>query len=98
MRVKIIVARWVVMDREAKLRINKCDKEGLCYACMKPLYGRVVRKCHEKCARATYRAIARGDFTDNERVAEGKWAEADPGGRKPSNPVTIEARQALAGS
>lgn len=77
------------MDREAKLRINKCDKEGFCYACMKPLYGRVVRKCHEKCARATYRAIARGDFNDNERVAEGKWAEADPGGRKPSNPVTI---------
>ena len=85
------------MDRIAKLRVTKCEKEGLCYACMKPLSGRVVRKCHEKCARATYRAIARGEFTDADRVAEGKWAEPEAGGRKPSNPVTIEARQALAG-
>lgn len=86
------------MDRTARIRVNKCEKEGLCYACMKPLSGRVVRKCHEACARATYRAIQRGECTDEQRIAEGKWSEASPGGRKPSNPVTIEVRAGIAGS
>jgi hypothetical protein len=97
MRVKVNVVKWVIMDKQAKLRIAKCEKDGLCYACMKPLYGRVVRKCHEKCMKATYRAIERGETTDEQRVSEGKLAAPQSGGCKPTNPVTIETRQALAG-
>jgi hypothetical protein len=98
MRVRVNVVKWVIMDRVARARVAKCDKEGLCYACMQPLYGRVIRKCHAKCMKATQRAIERGETTDEERVAQGKLAAPQRGGRKPSNPVTIETRQALAGS
>jgi hypothetical protein len=98
MRVKVNIVKWIIMDRAAKARIAKCEKDGLCYACMTPLYGRVIRKCHAKCVKATQRAIDRGETTMEERIAEGKIGPAQPGGRKPSNPVTIETRQALAGS
>lgn len=93
MRVRVFVSQWIEMKRAAVLRIAKCEKECLCMACLKPLgESRVVRGCHEKCARATYRAIERGEMTDSERVAEGKWLEAGQRGPRPSNPVTIEAR------
>lgn len=86
------------MKRSVVQRIAKCEKEGLCMACMGPLGdGRVVRGCHEKCSRATYRAIERGDFTDEDRVSQGKWLEAAQRGPKPSNPVTIEAKLGVVG-
>lgn len=92
MRVRVLVARWVEVKKAAMDRIDKAQREGLCLACMEPLdETRVVRGCHERCARATYRAIERGDFTEDERVQQGKWLSTDKG-RKPSNPVTVEAR------
>lgn len=93
MKVRVFVTRWIQMKRSAVARIAKCEKEGLCTACLQPLgESRVVRGCHEKCARATYRAIERGEMTDEQRVADGKWLEASQRGPKPSNPVTVEAK------
>lgn len=81
------------MKRSVVQRIARCEKECLCMACLEPLgESRVVRGCHERCARATYRAIEHGSFTDEQRVSEGKWLEAGQRGPKPRNPVTIEAR------
>ena len=81
------------MKRAAINRINKCEKEGLCLACLKPLDGtRVVRGCHERCARATYRAIERGEIDPDKWVADGKWLALGQRGPKPSNPVTVEAK------
>ncbi len=81
------------MKRSVIQRIAKCEAEGLCMSCLKPIgESRVVRGCHERCARATYRAIKDGKLTDEQRVAEGKWLETAQRGPKPTNPVTIEAR------
>lgn len=92
MKVAVVEIRYVEVKRSAKQRLAKAESEGLCVACMKPLGdGRIKRGCHESCYVATRRQIERGVWTMEERLAEGKILEADPGGRKPTNPVTIEA-------
>ena len=86
--------RYVKVKKTAIERIAKAESEGLCLACLEPIgESRVVRMCHERCARATQRAIERGDFTEAERIASGKYGASSPGGRPPSNPVTLEAKQ-----
>lgn len=95
MRAKVVSVRWIEVDRKAKNRVARCLKHKLCCACLQPLgTGRVVRGCHEKCARATYRAIERGELTDADQVEAGEWLEHGTRGPKPSNPVTIKARAA----
>lgn len=80
----------VRMKRGAAERIEKCQREGLCVACLKPLEkGRVIRGCHESCRRLTQIRIDRGDWTQEQRIAEGKLLPLRPG-RRPSNPVTLE--------
>ena len=82
------------LSKAAVRRIAKADSEQLCVGCLEPLGdSRVVRGCHEKCFRATLRAIERGDVTEETRVAEGKLLAAGTRGRKPSNPVTIDSRK-----
>jgi hypothetical protein len=93
MQVAIKIKEFIKVNRTAQQRIAKCVTENLCCACMQPLDDkRTVRGCHERCYRATNRAIANGVFTDAERTSEGKWLEEETGGRRPTNPVTIEAR------
>lgn len=73
--------------------MNDAVKKGLCVACLQPLEAtKVVRGCHERCYRATVRAIRRGDFSEEERVNSGKLLPPKSGGGRPTNPVTIEAR------
>lgn len=92
MRVSFFRHEWIEMKRSAIARVEKCRRENLCVACMESLDGekRVLRGCHERCHAATMRAIQRGDVTEEARIAEGKLLEKSPGGRKPSNPVSIE--------
>jgi hypothetical protein len=91
MRVQIKTSDWVEMKRSVALRIAKLQAEGRCLACGEPLgNGKVVRGCHERCARATYRAIWKRKTTDAQRVEDGKWLPPAQAGRKPSNPVSVE--------
>ena len=84
----------VTLKKAAVERLSAAEKDGLCVACMKPLDStRTVRGCHERCLKATTRAIAQGLCTEEQRISEGKLLTADPGGRRPSNPVTVELRQ-----
>lgn len=91
MRVAIKEIRWVEVKKAARDRIAKAEAEGLCVACMQPLdETRTIRGAHERCYKATLRAIACGRTTDAKRVEEGKLLEGKGGGCHPTNPVTIE--------
>lgn len=96
MKVQIQVSDWVEMKRSAMQRIEKCKRENLCVACLGSLDGekKVVRGCHERCYAATQKAIRTKKFTEAQRIADGKFLAAEPGGRKPCNPVTVEANEA----
>lgn len=84
------------MNKAALQRVSKCQREGLCLSCMQPLVAgeRVIRGCHMRCAKATYRGIAAGKLTDEGQVEAGEWLPAEKGGRKPSIPVTQKANMA----
>lgn len=91
MKVRIVLEGWVEMKKAAVQHIANCEANDLCVACGQPISGdRVVRGCHQRCAKATYRAIESGKTTDKERVEQGKWLPASPGGRTPTNPVSVE--------
>lgn len=93
MRIEVQRTEWITVKAAAKKRLDTADAKQLCVACMKPLDAtRKVRGCHERCYRATERAIRRGETTEKERVAEGKLLPRKPGGGRPSNPVTLELR------
>jgi hypothetical protein len=95
MRAKVVSVRWIEVDQKGMKRVARCIKYKLCCACLKPLGdARVVRGCHEKCARATYRAIERGELSDSDQVEAGEWLPHGQRGPKPTNPVTIKARSA----
>lgn len=93
MQVAVFEKRWIEVRKAARERIAKCEKESLCVACLGQLKANehTIRGCHVKCYHATYRAIREGKMTDAERVAAGKLLENQPKGRKPSNPVSVEA-------
>lgn len=90
MRAVVSIVRYVVLKKSARQRIAKCEAEDLCLACMKPLEGIVRRHCHQRCYKATLRAVEKGLTTIEERVAEGKLGGDDKGGRPSQNPVTVE--------
>lgn len=92
MRIAVTEVRWVEVRKPAKDRLAKAQSEQLCVACLQPLNGEApIRGCHSKCYRATRRAIVAGKFTEAERVQAGKLLEKQEQGRKPSNPVSVEA-------
>lgn len=94
MQVAVIELRYVEVKKSARDRLTKAEAEGLCVACLKPLgSGMIKRGCHESCYQATRRAIQRGLATEADRVAAGKLREAGHGGRKPSNPVTLDVME-----
>ena len=82
------------MKREVVLRINRYTKKRICLACDKPIEEgkKIVRGCHEGCARAMYRAIERKEITDADQVAEGRWLAKGKRGPKPTNAVTLRAK------
>ncbi len=91
MQVSIKETRWIEVKKSAMERITKAQTEGLCVACMQPLDAmRVIRGCHERCYKATIRAIDKGLTTEADRVAAGKLLESQTGGREPTNAVTKE--------
>lgn len=93
MRARVVTVRWVNVDKKAQARVARCTKHKLCCACLQPLGdSKVVRGCHASCARATYRAIEKGELTDEEQVEAGEWLAHGQRGPKPSNPVTRKAR------
>lgn len=73
-------------------RYRMTKKKPTCLACGQPLDGTVVRGCHERCYKATMRAVARGETTEAERIKAGKLLASETGGRPPSNPVSKELR------
>ena len=79
MRVKIFEPRWVELKKAAKSWINKCELGNLCRACGQPIKAgeRIRKKCHERCYRATLRAVEKGQTTIADRVAQGKLAADD---------------------
>jgi hypothetical protein len=91
MFVEVFTKRLINVKREAKERIEKAQREGLCLACLKPIADgeETLRGAHSACYQATYRAISAGKTTWEERIAEGKIGPAKTG-RKPSNPVSAE--------
>lgn len=92
MRVLVFEKRWIEVRKAARDRILRCQSERLCVACLEPIGSEEpIRGCHIRCYHATYRAIKRGKFTDLQRVQDGKLLEAKERGRKPSNPVSLEA-------
>lgn len=94
MFVQISELRLVQVSKAASQRISKAEREGLCVACLEPLGHDVVRRgCHEKCYRATLRAVEKGLTTIEQRVREGKLLATARGASK-SNPVTLELSDA----
>ena len=82
--------RYIEVKKSVRDRLARAEKECLCVACLEPLDGRVVRGCHERCHKATMRAIDAGLTTEIERVSEGKLLEMGKRGRKPTNLVSKE--------
>lgn len=94
MRVGIQETRWIEVEQSAIERIAHAKANNLCVACLEPLDStRTIRGTHERCYRATDRAIKAGTWTEEQRVAEGKLLEKETPGRDPSNPVSVEAAQ-----
>lgn len=85
----------IPVRRKAIERLEKCERECLCVACLEPIVAeeKTMRGMHMRCYFATKRAIDSGKTTEEERLQEGKMLEAKPGGRKPSNPVSLDCNQ-----
>jgi hypothetical protein len=91
MRVRIATEGWINVDRKAVQHIARCQANDLCLACEQPLGdSRVLRGCHERCCKATYRGIKSGKTTEQERMELGKLLPAESGGRRATNPVSVE--------
>ncbi len=80
------------LSPEGKARTKKCVRDGLCRACLRKAGpGRMIRGNHESCRRLQTIAIERGELNEETLIRDGKLLPPQAG-RKPSNPVTIEAR------
>lgn len=91
MQVAQTICRYITLTKLARQRIAKAEAEGLCVACLTPLdETRTIRGCHERCYRATTRAIKSGKTTEKERMQAGKLLSNAEPGKKPSNPVSLE--------
>lgn len=93
MRLEIRKTGWVTVKKVAKDRLAKCEGEGLCCACLERIKEgqRPIRGMHPACYYATQYGIKTGKFTESERVKEGKMLPPGKPGRKPTNPVSLEA-------
>lgn len=90
MQIAIKETRWIEVRKIALERLQKCERENLCVACMEPMGGdKPIRGCHIRCYHATRRAILAGKVTEAERLKAGKLT-VPRGGRPPVNPVTVE--------
>lgn len=90
----VFIKRLIQVKRSTQLKITKYAKRKLCLACDLPLgKSKVVRGDHEKCAHACYRAIERGETTDEDLVSDGVWLAQAKRGPKPRNAVTIRLRK-----
>lgn len=90
MRIAVQTYRFVEVKQAVQKRIEKAKAKNLCLACLQPLDDtRVIRGCHERCYRATLRAVVAGKTTIADRIAEGKLADESKV-RAVSNPVTVE--------
>lgn len=91
MRALVMEKRYVIVTPAGKRRITRCEKEGLCVACLQPMDGeKGVRGMHSRCSKATWRLINEGTTTEADRVAAGKMLEKAQPGRKPTNPVVLD--------
>lgn len=84
MRIPVKQIRYIPVKPEVIERIQQCKDEDLCYACMEPFVGdeRRVRRTHERCYKAIYRAVQRGegdwdDFVE-QGLVEGEEADGKP--------------------
>ena len=94
MQVKVLKIGYVEVKKAARNRIAEATQNKLCVACMGPLGDkRVICGCHERCYRATLRAIEKGKTTRAKRLEEGKLLEGEPPGRKVSNPVSVDVEK-----
>lgn len=93
MKLRVFIERFVDVKPAVRKRLEKCNAEHLCTACLQPL-GDVtaIRGTHPKCRKAQQRAIAAGIVTEEQLVQSGRLLEAASAGRKPSNLATIEMR------
>lgn len=83
------------MNKQIAERVAKHQEQGICLRCDGPINGSTPsRGCCSGCYQATRRAIRRGLLVDSELVKEGKLLPRDEAGRKPTNPVTKELRDA----
>lgn len=91
MQIRVFESRFITVKRAAVERVTKCEKEGLCCGCMKPVDPLITRRglC-VGCYHATRRAINSGKTTEEKQMASGLMLEAKPSGRKPSNPISVE--------
>ena len=91
MFIEVMTKRLIAVKKEAQERIKRCEREGLCLACMEPILPKeeTIRSVHKRCYSATYRAIVAGKTTWHDRQAAGRIGPPKAG-RKPSNPVSAE--------
>ena len=90
MRVEVRLVRFVEVKQAAIKRIAKAEAEDLCCRCLealRPSKGRIIRHCHERCARTNYRRIDAGLETDESLVAQGLWMPQEKAGRQLSEPA-----------
>lgn len=94
MIVSFQVNRTIRVGKTEAKRIEEHVEARVCLACDCKVEEdrRYLRGLCEGCHRATLRAIARGDFSEEDRIKKGKLLAKASGGRKPTNPVTIDAR------
>ena len=92
MRVAVSETRWIELKQAAKKHIERCNREGLCRACERPIKDgeELVRDIHLACYFATYRAVASGKTTWEERQREGRVGPKGKPGRKPTHPVSVD--------
>ena len=77
-----------------KRRVKNCIANSRCVACCEALdESRTIRGCHERCHRATERAIRDDLTTAQARISEGKWLPPNKTGRPVSNTVSLEVRK-----
>lgn len=91
MQFRVFESRFITVKRAAVERVTKCEKEGLCCGCLRPVDPLAARRglCGG-CYHATRRAINSGKTTEQKQMADGRMLESKPSGRKPSNPVSVD--------
>lgn len=79
------------LSAKANARVGLALTRQLCVDCLKPFKPNEIpdRGCHHACAKRTRRAIERGEYTEESRIAAGKLLPPKITGRPLSNPSSI---------